>query len=381
MREKNIRPIQGKQVPPSAPPLHPNPIRPECIRVTKVYDWVVLTNRDRNKVPIPDACFAEIEACRLAGNTVTATCAEVPGTRTCDVVATRPANVPGVAGAKIVTLSFLVNIRIQFLCNGTPLPGCDFVVPVSFMDDVILCFPDGTAINCNIFDVTCTVVLNQMLGNMVVIDVVMCKDIQVEADVKLEVEAKFCGPRPVVPIPEEEVVCPPITFPEQCPSFFPEPNCLCQGAADFTGFTATGVTVAIGAGAVGVLVPGQLDFAALVCDQCDLANSSIVVRFIEEPTGTATPPPGAEIDQSFSFRALQFNQPLCPVAGTLIVTGTGFLTVDGGLQENATFSLTINELTGIAVLTITSPTAVVVVTLSPITTPGAAVDVNACSRF
>ncbi|MCM3568570.1 hypothetical protein [Neobacillus mesonae] len=377
MNEKNIRPIRGKQVSPSAPPLHPNPIRPECIRVTKVYDWVVLTNRDRNKVPIPEACFAEIEACRLAGNTVTATCEEVPDTRTCDVVGARPANIPGVTGAKIVTLSFLVNIRIQFLCNGTPLPGCDFVVPVSFMDDVILCYPDGTVINCNIFDVSCTVVLNQMLGNMVVIDVVMCKDIQVEADVKLEVEAKFCGPRPIVPIPEEEVVCPPITFPEQCPSFFPEANCLCQGAADFTGFTATGVSVTQD-GSGGGIVPGQLDFAALVCDQCDRSNSSLVVRFIEEATGTATPAPGNEIDRSFTFRALQFNQPTCP-AGTLMVTGTGILTIDGGVPENADFTLTITATT--ATLTILGGLDVVTVTLSPATTPGVITEVGPCGRF
>ena len=379
MKEKNLKPIRGKQVPPSAPPLHPNPIRPECIRVTKVYDWVVLTNRDRNKVPIPDICFAEIENCRQAGNAVTATCAEIARSRTCDIVATRPANIPGVASAQIVTLAFHVLIRVQFLCNGTPLPCCNFVVPVSFMDDVILCFPEGTVINCNIFDVTCTVVLNQMLGNMVVIDVVMCKDVQVEAEVKLEVEAKFCGPRPVVPIQEEEFVCPPIAFPAQCPSFFPEQNCQCQGAADFTGFTATGVQVveAISGGSV---VPGQLDFAALICDQCDRSNSSIVVRFIEEPTGTATPAPGNEIDRSFTFRALQFNQPSCTPPGTLTVSGTGFLTIDGELQENAEFTLTITGTTALLHI-VGSFGDEVFVTLSPATTPGAVTEVGPCSQF
>ena len=379
MKEKDLKPIRGKQISPSAPPLHPNPIRPECIRVTKVYDWVVLTNRDRNKVPIPDVCFAEIENCRQAGNAVTATCAEIARSRTCDIVATRPANIPGVASAQIVTLAFHVLIRVQFLCNDTPLPCCNFVVPVSFVDDVILCFPEGTVINCNIFDVTCTVVLNQMLGNMVVIDVVMCKDVQVEAEVKLEVEAKFCGPRPVVPIQEEEFVCPPITFPEQCPSFFPEQNCLCQGAADFTGFTATGVIVGIDDVISPIPVPGQLDFAALVCDQCDLGNSSIVARFIEEPTGTATPAPGQEIGRSFTFRALQFNQPDCTPAGTLTVTGTGFLTVDGGLQDNASFFLTITGTT--ALLQILSGSALVGIILSPTTTPGAVTEVGPCSRF
>ncbi|MCM3677334.1 FG-GAP-like repeat-containing protein [Peribacillus simplex] len=193
----------------------------ECILVQKVYDWVVLTNRDRNKVPIPAECFAQIENCRDGGNTVTATCTEVVGSRLCDVIGSRPANIPDIPGAQIVTLTFHVHIRAQFFCDGALLPGCNFVVPVSFMDDVILCFPEGTEINCNIFDVQCSVVLNQMLGNMVVLDVIMCKDVQVEAEVKLEVEAKFCGPRPIIPVQEEGFVCPIPTFPQQCPTFFP----------------------------------------------------------------------------------------------------------------------------------------------------------------
>ncbi|MGG4199153.1 hypothetical protein [Peribacillus frigoritolerans] len=359
----------------------PNPIGPECIRVTKVYDWVVLTNRDRNKVQIPEECFAAIEDARHDGNTITATCSEVVGTRSCDFIGAIPANIPTVPGAQIVSLAFHVHIRVQFFCNGDPIPGCNFVVPVSFMDEVILCFPEGTEINCNIFDVQCTVVLNQMLGDMVVLDVTMCKDVQVEAEVKLEVEAKFCGPRPVIPIEEDGFICPTPRFPQQCPTFFPTLNCDCQGSADFTGEA----TISVVEGGIGGLTTGQLDLTALVCDQCTLSGSRIQVTFLDTLGPTPIGTPDADIDQSFTFTATDFNQPVCDLAaGTLTVTGTGTITPAGGLPENASFSLALTDsdpLGDTATLTITGSSTVVMIILTEGANPGLEVEVEDCDRF
>ncbi|MFK9119312.1 hypothetical protein ACJEBK_20865 [Peribacillus frigoritolerans] len=374
MKKRNVKSIQGRQV-------VPNPIGPECIRVTKVYDWVVLTNRDRNKVQIPEECFAAIEDARHDGNTITATCSEVVGTRSCDFIGAIPANIPTVPGAQIVSLAFHVHIRVQFFCNGDPLPGCNFVVPVSFMDEVILCFPEGTEINCNIFDVQCTVVLNQMLGDMVVLDVTMCKDVQVEAEVKLEVEAKFCGPRPVIPIEEDGFICPTPRFPQQCPTFFPTLNCDCQGSADFTGEA----TISVVEGGIGGLTTGQLDLTALVCDQCTLSGSRIQVTFLDTLGPTPIGTPDADIDQSFTFTATDFNQPVCDLAaGTLTVTGTGTITPAGGLPENAGFSLALTDSDpsgDTATLTITGSSTVVMIILTEGANPGLEVEVEDCDRF
>ncbi|PEF39500.1 hypothetical protein CON84_08805 [Bacillus sp. AFS094228] len=374
MKKRNVKSIQGRQV-------VPNPIGPECIRVTKVYDWVVLTNRDRNKVQIPEECFAAIEDARHDGNTITATCSEVVGTRSCDFIGAIPANIPTVPGAQIVSLAFHVHIRVQFFCNGDPIPGCNFVVPVSFMDEVILCFPEGTEINCNIFDVQCTVVLNQMLGDMVVLDVTMCKDVQVEAEVKLEVEAKFCGPRPVIPIEEDGFICPTPRFPQQCPTFFPTLNCDCQGSADFTGEA----TISVVEGGIGGLTTGQLDLTALVCDQCTLSGSRIQVTFLDTLGPTPIGTPDADIDQSFTFTATDFNQPVCDLAaGTLTVTGTGTITPAGGLPENASFSLALTDSDpsgDTATLTITGSSTVVMIILTEGANPGLEVEVEDCDRF
>ncbi|QOS89592.1 hypothetical protein [Peribacillus sp. JNUCC41] len=372
MKKRNVKSIQGRQV-------VPNPIGPECIRVTKVYDWVVLTNRDRNKVQIPEECFAAIEDARHEGNTITATCSEVAGTRSCDFIGATPANIPTVPGAQIVSLAFHVHIRVQFFCNGAPLPGCNFVVPVSFMDEVILCFPEGTEINCNIFDVQCTVVLNQMLGDMVVLDVTMCKDVQVEAEVKLEVEAKFCGPRPVIPIQEEGFVCPTPRFPQQCPTFFPTLSCDCQGAAEYNGEAS----ILVSEGGLGGATTGNLDLTALICDQGTLSGSRIQVTYIDTlgPTPIGTPE-DSELDQSFTFTANDFNQPTCTtdaagVVTGLTATGTGVITPAGGAAENATFTLIladVDPLGDTATLIITGTSSTATIALTAVANPGLEVE-------
>ncbi|GEN36716.1 hypothetical protein ADA01nite_41760 [Aneurinibacillus danicus] len=67
---RNIRKIQGAQVPVTttiAPP-RPNNLQEECIRVQKVYDWIVSATRYRNKVAIPDTCRPAVDAALAAGN-------------------------------------------------------------------------------------------------------------------------------------------------------------------------------------------------------------------------------------------------------------------------------------------------------------------------
>jgi hypothetical protein len=186
----------------------------QCIRVQKIYDWVVLTNQDRKKVSIPAECFAFIENCRSEGKFLTATCREVEGTGRCDVLSgSRP--VSTVPNDRIVTISSHVKIRIEFFCDNVPL--CHFDVPINFVKEVVLCFPEGTDINCRIFDIQCRVLIDEELGNMVILEVVMCKDVQVEADVKMEIEADFCGPRKLIPMEEKPIECTFPTFPKQCP--------------------------------------------------------------------------------------------------------------------------------------------------------------------
>ncbi|TLS37469.1 hypothetical protein [Pseudalkalibacillus caeni] len=341
--KKKVKSIRGKQT--------PNLIGPECIEATKVYDWVVLTNRDKNKIQIPEECFTAIEDCRHMGEEVTATCEWVDSgaaTTRCDIIREVPANI-GVESAKLVTLSFHVHIRVQFFCDGMQI--CDFEVPVHFMDDVILCHPEGTTIDCNIFDVVCSVITSPMLGDMVIIDVSVCKDVQVTAPVKLEVEAKFCGPRQAIPVEEVTPTCPRFPlFPEQCPEFFPPDNCLCQGSASLPTAGDDGTRTILVRDNTGLsAVTGRLTLNTTICDQCTLSQSELSVQFFdfpqEEPTGEAA------VDQSFTFVATEFNQPTCE-DDTLTITGFGRFKLAGQLEQNATFDLTLDDTTNTVTLTI-----------------------------
>ncbi|MCK2003958.1 hypothetical protein MZM54_21470 [[Brevibacterium] frigoritolerans] len=214
----------------------------------------------------------------------------------------------------------------------------------------------------------------------------MCKDVQVEAEVKLEVEAKFCGPRPVIPIEEDGFVCPTPRFPQQCPTFFPTLNCDCQGSADFTGEAS----ILVFEDGLGGPTTGNLDLTALVCDQCTLAGSRIQVTYIDTLGPTPTPTSSdADIDQSFTFTANDFNQPTCAtnaagVVTGLTATGTGLITPAGGVPENATFTLTLGDIDPLgdtATLVITGATISVTIALTEVANPGLEVEVGDCDRF
>lgn len=371
--KKNIKSIQGQQV-------IPNPVGPECIRVTKIYDWVVLTGRERTNLTIPDECLARINEARAEGNLITATCSEIKKSRCCDLISSVPADI-GVPGAQIVTLSFHVQIKVQFFSNGVAIPGCKFVAPVNMFEDVILCYPEGTDINCSIYEVKCNVLLNRLAGNVVVLDVVICPSVSVEAKVALEVEARFCGPRDILPIPEpDKLHCEFPGFPPQCPSLFPPAGTAVQGAAEYSG----PVTLVYSDQGLPTTPTGELDFLALVADQCNLDDSKIKVNFFDTVGPTPTGTPDDDSDQSFSFMATEFNQPVAVGANGLTVTGNGKFRPAGGVYENATFTLTLTDSdpnSDTATLQITTATSTVLIQLNELANPGLEVEVAPCNGF
>ncbi|WP_051317328.1 hypothetical protein [Ectobacillus panaciterrae] len=370
--KKNIKPIRGKQT--------PNLIGPECIEVTKVYDWVVLTSRDRNKVVIPDLCLTDILSAIHLGTNVSATCS-VTGTL-CDVLGTTSAEIPGVPNATIVTLGITATVTVTFSGPlGTTI--CAFPVPITFIEEVILCVPLAPGedpldfIHCNVLGLSnCSVVFNQFLGDFVLLDVVICNEVRVTRDVVLEVEAKFCGPRQAIPIEDVVPECPPFpTFPEQCPTFFPADNCLCQGSITSVPGTQT-ILVTDGAG----LAPATgnfITFAATICDQCTLAESRLAVNFRETPGGAPA------VDQSFTFVATQFNQPTCGTTPeTLTVTGVGTFKLAGQAEENASFTLILNTTADTVTLIIREISGVdTFVIISDVLVPSDVINVTACERF
>ncbi|WP_173917522.1 hypothetical protein [Halobacillus sp. Marseille-Q1614] len=242
-----------------------NSLRPECIRTQKVYDWIADVNQYTNKTPLPGdpddpaTCAGLVAAALAAGDNITFECTppEVPGPdATCEVLEVTN----GMPGMIRVLWTVFVTVTVT---NETTGETCEFDVPVQFDDVYMVCIPepfDEDNVFCRITDVRCSVTNTVFLGNQVQVSVTVCKDIQIDEEVKLEVLAKFCQPRPndILPEPPSPEECPGFEFPPQC-NFFPRPNCDCQAKAAIDDINAAGFHYVLD---------------ALICDNCTLSQST-----------------------------------------------------------------------------------------------------------
>lgn len=371
----HVKPIKGRQQPiptatptPTAPPPISNNLQEECIRVHKVYDWVVAANQYRNKVPLPDDCRPLVDAAIRAGQNITTQCVEpivpppfplVPRPQptqdldfSCTVLNIRRENIivnGNIVRVGIVRFLFSATLLVRVFADGTLL--CEFPATIQFDEEIVLCLPeplDESNIICRITAVECIPSGNVLLGGMVELNVLICKEIQVEAEVKLEVLAKFCQPRPndiPVPSPTPSFVCPPITFPPQCPDIFPRRNCDCQGTANAL---LTNSTVFFD----GVAETGTEQLLADICPTCNQGGSTFSYTFIDTVPTTPTPTPTDEVlgDFSFVFTPVSIGTPVCSAVGgglQLVVTATGIRTFTAtGTTETLSAELTLQELPG-----------------------------------
>ncbi|WP_243292928.1 hypothetical protein [Bacillus sp. FJAT-47783] len=337
---KDFKPIKGSQI---LPPLNPNNLMEECIRVPKVYDWVFDTNSDTNKVPLPgdptdpESCAGKVRAALEAGNDIRIECSE--SSSECDVVEVVN-GAPGEAGTvRIIWTAFLI---VQVFNQTTGELLCEFDVPVQFDDVYAVCIPaplDESNVRCEITRVICRATNRVLLGNMVELTVIVCKEIQIENEVKLEVLAKFCQPRPndiPPPTPPEEE-CPTFEFPPQCPDIFPRQNCDCQAAADSI---VQNQTVLFN----GDAEIGDVSLTAQICNNCVLSQSSWTFAFTDTNGYLYN-------DQSFTATPLSFNvtcvDDLAPDTVIMTVTGIATMTFTStGQSQNVNYTLTLSELPG-----------------------------------
>lgn len=108
----------------------------------------------------------------------------------------------------------ILDANDMVICESRPIP---FATAQTF----ILCAPDGTELDChvNFFECDATLVCTDVFSQLDV-SISFCLDIQMEADVKLEVEAKICKPREE--LTEASGACDNnMKFPPQCPEIFP----------------------------------------------------------------------------------------------------------------------------------------------------------------
>ncbi|MCH1626253.1 hypothetical protein [Fredinandcohnia quinoae] len=93
-------------------------------------------------------------------------------------------------------------------------------IPFATVQNFLLCAPEGTTLDCHVsfFECDANLICAEDFQQLDVA-LTLCLEVQIEADVKLEIEAKFCHPRDE--ILEPTTICPPNKFPQQCPEVFP----------------------------------------------------------------------------------------------------------------------------------------------------------------
>lgn len=357
-----VKPIRGSQ-------LTPNNVQEECIRVPKVYDWVFDAITTDTGIVLPDECAAAVDLAVAEGRTPLDVTCEVP-----DVGGFFPLDPPDTDGNALCTVSSRIERR-EIVVNGTPREIaivkviftirplitildsegaviCSFRPTISESRRLAVCAPEpftSDNVFCRIISLNCDTNFIETgipdLGLQVMLDI--CFEVQVEAEVKLEVLAKFCFPRENdIEIPTAGV-CPPFEWPEQC-NFFPRDNCDCQAFVDtdpITGlvpitFDASLFDAPLAAGSY------TTELNAEICDNCTLAGSTLqwIVEDFVIPTGTGT----GTVDQSFTFTAEEIGMPECTeVLGitTMTVEGAGTVNfADPGVADRTVlFTLTLVE--------------------------------------
>lgn len=226
-----------------------------CIRVDKVYDWVT---REIHK----DFCFEGVEGLAKLGFSETqcnTLAKQYPGIDPCqffdddvalevkcfpsdadgnkidvdEIKVTQVGDRQDVFVDELDTTLQLVRLKTagHFVVQVTGI-NCGNVVgvlsskPISFciIDKYLLCAPEGTEINAHVYFFECegTLTCENGMFEQLALTLLLCQSVQVEAEVKVEVEGRICKPREEIIAPIS--VCPDIVFPPQCPEIFP-PQC------------------------------------------------------------------------------------------------------------------------------------------------------------
>jgi hypothetical protein len=315
---------------PPTPRIHlrGNDVQEECICVPKIYDWVVVPNDDRNKVLIPDPCRAEVETLLAEGVPIrvdviqppippkfpvscgppvaqaNVSCSVIPPIRHIQIASPKNGRPIDVA---LVRFLFIVNATVVLTREDTGVEICRFEASIQLDDDIILCLPkplDESNIRCRVIELS-VCPSGIIFDGLVELSVQLCKEIQVEADVKLEVLGRFCHPRPPI-IPEFTPRCsclPEIEFPKPCTDIFPRPDASCQGAVNST---EENVVIQVPGGSTAT---GTACINAEICSNCNPVSTNIFFRFTGDSAscGSTPPvdgcPPSQHQAQSFVFES------------------------------------------------------------------------------
>jgi hypothetical protein len=221
-----------------------------CINTTKVYDWITrqieVNLSFTDKLPVKFKCNGETERkleelceeleefdnvtvnCFLSdkhGKPIEAGFQDKKQIKVEEIAERQPVTVtlPNGTTVKLQRVKTLIRgfIQVEILDENDQVI-CETKDPIPFVrtQTFLLCAPEGTELNVHVSLAECdaTLICEDDIQQLD-INLTLCLEVQTEAKVKLEIEAKHCKPREE--ILEEIVQCPTEKFPPQCPEIFP----------------------------------------------------------------------------------------------------------------------------------------------------------------
>jgi hypothetical protein len=203
----------------------------ECIRVPKIFDWVVVPTNTQQTVPIPEPCLQTIQSVP----NLTVECMSLKnGFELLQSDKTQILSLKRLAyglADQMAVATFLCSVPVTLSFLNGDLPQSPSICTIStsiqvLVRDVVICLPQPL----NKQNIVCSVINCEGSGIVAekeaLLDLHLCISVQVEAEVKLEIPAKFCQPRQPIPVSTTPPICPEILFPPQC-SFFPPRPAFC----------------------------------------------------------------------------------------------------------------------------------------------------------
>ncbi|WP_100404825.1 BMQ_0737 family morphogenetic spore coat protein [Bacillus solitudinis] len=208
-----------------------------CIRVDKVYDWITHQAEKEFNFSPDDIEFFEdfmtpldpVNPCEFFGpaTDITVHC-ELVGDIFCEETGDRQDVFVEEFDTVLQLVKIIKNGEFRILLSDNNNNNVLSSEPIPFfkVEKFLLCAPEGTDVICHVYDFDCdgSIVCNGD-GTDFSLEVILlvCQSIQVETEVKVELEGKICKPRPEIILPISPIKeCPEIAFPPQCPNVFPQ---------------------------------------------------------------------------------------------------------------------------------------------------------------
>ncbi|WP_282137851.1 carboxypeptidase regulatory-like domain-containing protein [Rossellomorea aquimaris] len=185
-----------------APPPPPGSIRPECISVEKVYDWVIATHNTTQSVSLSPDCREFVDELVARGDGIHVECQLSPNTETRCLLISFETGTPGYV---VIRGQAFLLVTIQSLFNEEDF--CTMEVPIFFDKKLAVCLPEGmdaSNVNCSLMDIKCREKEGSLTREQVKLQLIACLEIEILHPVVLEVLGTFCTPRTNVKRVEEE---------------------------------------------------------------------------------------------------------------------------------------------------------------------------------